>query len=1609
MSDLYNTLLSHAGVIDAYVMIRHDSRGCSRRVAYVAPSGNFSAPVLMNYLRERLPDASLPDALVPVARLPLDASGQIDVAQLARVPVIDEEVLNTWEKLLAEHKDIGRAAVFSAPERSDTSWIHLDDLFPDHIDSPDLERLDRRPVCEYPPLAHPGALAYADGGSLPPLEPGTPEVCTDALLRAAKDHGDNGILTVDKHGRTRFQSYAELADHALRLLAVLQSGGMQPGSSAILHVPDSVLHFQTFWACMLGGIVPVTVAIPPTYDSDHALVRKLVNVADLLGTPVVLTEALVAEGVESVFAKAASNPDSFIKIKVLESVTSGPCGQIHQAGPDDVAFYQLSSGSTGTPKCIQETHAAVIAHIRASILANDYHSGDVTLNWLPFDHVVPTLTFHLKDVFLGCRQIHVETEYIVAEPLHWLDWLQDQRVTRTWAPNFAFKMLADAAKKRSFPVRDLTSVRSFMNAGEMVTLPAIEAFLSALGPSGVKPTAIQPSFGMAEACTCITYNNAFDLKKSALRIAKASLDGDLRGCEDEAQAAVPDWFFRPVWQAAAPHARKPALGCVLVFTDRAAPATALREALGSETAMVQAYGSDVFKRTKPGCYAVPADPAGYRRLLDDLSQHDRFPDAIVIFRPIGESGPSAIEWQQVLIPMFQAIIPFAERTNSLRLLMITRGGLPVMQNDEVAPEHSVARALAAVASEEIPGLSVRHLDLSTDDSSWVLHTVQELLDAGQERVVAWRDGQRLVPGLSRYRPQPVPGESLERAGAYLVTGGLGGIGMELARFLLGQYDARLLIVGRTPAEERAGALRELSQQGLVVYSMLDVADAKALTGAVSAFEHQAGRTLSGIFHLAGVFSPKLLTEESPEHFSSLLHAKTKGARALASLLESRPDCAFYAFSSINAYFGGLMVAAYCAANLFLESLVHELRRKGRHAMAFSWSIWDDSGMNAGNPTKERLADLGYRAIAPTKGIKSMLACIGAGTTADSGAPAVCLIGLDAGRARIAREIVGGFNIDSPLIACIESPLDVFPLQTLNTLRVTDSFGTMVPADFRHFTRFPENQDGTIDRKKIAALLQGRRAGPQEKPSTDDQRQLVEIFRRVLGVDRIGIHDNFFDLGGSSLLLAMVQCKIREEMGHDVDTVELFRFPSVYALARRLSRKPSPARKRRISQSKRSNGAIAVIGMSCRFPMAPNVETYWQNLMSGRDCITHFEKTELLASGVSPELLNHPSYVCAAGILDDIDRFAATFFGCSAAEAEAMDPQHRLFMECAWEVLESAGYASDCYAGNIGVFAGTTLNSYSLGHQSHPALDIAFFSDLVASDREFIATRLAYKLDLRGQAVNVQSACSTGLVAIHLACQSLLSGDSDLALAGAASIRVPHRRGYFYQEGGIFSPDGRCRPLDAGANGTVFGNGVGVVLLKPVEDALRDGDPILAVVRGTAVNNDGSLKVGFTAPCQDAQVEVIRQALDRAGLKPSEIDYVEAHGTGTGLGDPIEVAALADVFNAGETKPGLKKCLLGSVKPNVGHLDAAAGMAGFIKTVLMLSGGYLVPTLHFQRPNPKLILESTPFRIAASLEPWKAHGRPLRVGVSAFGISVAPMPMLSLNSRLRRHAKAPRTT
>ncbi len=556
---------------------------------------------------------------------------------------------------------------------------------------------------------------------------------------------------------------------------------------------------------------------------------------------------------------------------------------------------------------------------------------------------------------------------------------------------------------------------------------------------------------------------------------------------------------------------------------------------------------------------------------------------------------------------------------------------------------------------------------------------------------------------------------------------------------------------------------------------------------------------------------------------------------------------------------------------------------------------------------------------------------------------------------------------------------------------------MMPSAFVQMDALPRTPSGKIDRKSLPAPDNKRpELGiPYSSPNGEMEEKICSLWSRLLNIEPIGTKDNFFDLGGNSLLALQSVALLKAEQGIDVSVIKVYQYPTVSGLAKSIAGGAENVRLREAMQSRatarhqkggnRKEDAIAVIGMALRFPGADTVDEFWNNLRNGVESVTYFTP-ETLDPSIPADLVNDPNYVPARGVIRDAKGFDAAFFQMNPNVAKVTDPQQRVFLEIAWNALEHAGYSPNRYDGLIGVYAGMGNSTYYLNNvlpNKDAVQRVGSFLAMTQNEKDYIATRVAYELNLKGLAVSVHTACSTSLTAIAQACDALWNRECDMVLAGGSAITSPINSGQRYEEGAMYSNDGHTRTFDANARGTIFSDGAGIVVLKRYEDALADGDTVYALVRGAALNNDGSEKGSFTAPSVEGQSAVISMAQAMAGVSAADISYIETHGTATPLGDPIEIEGLTKAFR--EHTDEKQYCALGSVKTNFGHLTAAAGVAGFIKTALALYHKTLPPNLHFQSANPQIHFEETPFYVNNTLRNWDTDRLPRRAGVSSFGV------------------------
>ena len=545
---------------------------------------------------------------------------------------------------------------------------------------------------------------------------------------------------------------------------------------------------------------------------------------------------------------------------------------------------------------------------------------------------------------------------------------------------------------------------------------------------------------------------------------------------------------------------------------------------------------------------------------------------------------------------------------------------------------------------------------------------------------------------------------------------------------------------------------------------------------------------------------------------------------------------------------------------------------------------------------------------------------------------------------------------------------------------------MMPSAFVWMNGLPKTSSGKLDKKLLPKpeIKRPDLSVLYKEPVTKIEKAIADCWISILQLDKVGLDDNFFELGGNSLLALKTVAQLKQTIRLNLPITKLYQHPSISGIAAFHEGKVEITKSFFKKNQPTGHGSdIAVIAMAGRFPGANTIDALWNLLLEGRETISFFSKEEL-DPYITDELKNNPDYVRARGIIDKADEFDASFFGINPRLAELMDPQQRIFMEIAWEALESGGYFPSAYKGSIGVFAGTGNNTYFYhnvqDHKEKIEL-VGSFQVMTANEKDYIASRTAYELNLKGPAVSIHSACSTSLLAIAEAVESIRKGQCDIALAGGVAITIPVKSGHIYQEGAMYSSDGHCRSFDADAEGTVFSDGAGVVLLKRLDDAIRDGDTVYSVIRGIGINNDGGGKGSFTAPSAEGQAGAIHMAIHDAGIDPANISYIETHGTATPLGDPIEIEGLNLAFGP---QKKMQYCAIGSIKSNIGHLTAASGVAGLIKTTLALYHKKIPASINFKKPNPHIDFAKSPFYVNDHLTDWNPQSSRI-AGVSSFGV------------------------
>ncbi|HEV2779527.1 MAG TPA: SDR family NAD(P)-dependent oxidoreductase [Actinophytocola sp.] len=1040
--------------------------------------------------------------------------------------------------------------------------------------------------------------------------------------------------------------------------------------------------------------------------------------------------------------------------------------------------------------------------------------------------------------------------------------------------------------------------------------------------------------------------------------------------DDTVDDATDERFWGPVWTPTplGPPGGTVPTGPVWILADDRGVGAALAERLAGD-------GRE--------CVIVRDEAENYERLLAEAGT----PSEVIHLFGLDAGDPRRLGFDSVC--RLTSVLG-TEVADPIRITVVTESARAVLDTDVPDPHRATVYGACIVGSQEFAGLLVRSFDVSGDAPETIAAALHAEIRVGDNAgAVALRDGVRYVLD---YQPQSTPDTAPVAVcpdGVYLITGGLGPVGRLMAGHIGRAGDNTVVLAGRSglPPEdewdrlvevndsraERIRAVQQLRDNGIrVEVAAADMTDEAAVRHLVDDLFDRHGR-LDGVVHLAANTAPETfgpITEIGPEAVDAhLTGGKVDGTVALENALRGRPVEFVVLFSSMSAVLGGLGFAPYVAANTFLDTVPYRHIDDATRWLTINWDTW---AATAAMIDEGGLGDLGATMVEYSMTEEQALAAF------------------DHVLAHpLPRTVVSAGDLPKRSRQWLVKDL---------TETATGSSGVRLPR--------PDLAQEYVP------------------PAGDLQRALAGVWEEMLGIDRVGVRDNFFDLGGTSLMGLQLVKRMQKVSGVAVSAVNLFEAPTVHAMAVLIEEKggaavarqapaasaasrvpehqapmasaaspeptqqaPAASAASRAPEEDPNAGKIAIIGMAGRFPGANDIAQFWRNLAGGVESVATFSAEELLAAGVPEEQVHAPNYVPRRPVLDDVRGFDAAFFGYSPREAEITDPQHRLFLECCWEALEDGGYGTGAGRGRVGVFGGTNISTYLLRFlMSSSTMDVGetdAYQFVIGNDKDSLTTSVSYKLGLAGPSFTVQTFCSTALVAVHLACQSLRHSECELALAGGVSIHTPDRVGHLYVPGGMESPDGHVRTFDADAGGTMFGDGAGVVLLKRLSDALADGDTVYAVIRGSAINNDGSLKVGYTAPSVVGQAAVVADAMADAGVTAEDIGYVEAHGTATPLGDPIEVAALTRAF--GETER-TQYCPIGSVKTNIGHLAAAAGISGLIKTALTLRHKQIPPSLHFTRPSPEIDFENSPFYVNTALSTWDAPvGRPRIAGLNSLGM------------------------
>ncbi|MDN4066700.1 amino acid adenylation domain-containing protein [Paenibacillus vini] len=1328
LTEIKKFLLSNSLVHDVVLLQRKIQSQIPCLVAYIVPVINITPAKIQQSLLEQFHNCELPSAYVCVSAIPLTSRGEVDEEKLFQWEVHSEELIKNWELHLKELDVIQDAVIIEEPINELSVSLHMEDLVRDWPLSQMMSTSES--VFVEPTITDYAnkPLAYQNGGTLE-IGPDQTLTLTSALLITVAKYPDKGITFIQYDGKREHLSYATLLESARKILSGLQKSGMKPGDKAILQIRDLREHFSTFWACLLGGIIPVTVAVAQTYQEKNSVLVKLFQAWTLLEGPVFLTgtgmkDDLVAIG-------KLMQMDGVDILSYEELYKHAPSVDLHDSMPTDVAFFQLSSGSTGVPKCIQEVHGNLVRHIHASAQFNGFSPQDRTLNWLPLDHVVPVITYHLKDVYLGCDQLLVHTEYILNEPLRWFDLIERHGISHTWSPNFAFQ-LVNMRLVNELREWDLSSIKFFMNAGEQVTLTVAKTFLKHVIRFGASANSMQPAFGMAESCTCITYENGFEPDQSqrfvslghvvaGMEICIANDDGkvlyegqigrlQLRGQmvtpgyyrNDEAnlKAFVQDGWFdtgdqgfildgklyltgretekiiingenfycyeieevaqevydvEPTFVAACGVLdEETATEKLVIFfvptesgqTDLANVISSIRSRIALHFGITPFQVIPIMKGDFPkttsgkiqrGLFKEKFEGGEFREtnkqvdialsnqntvlnwffqerwVRKNIPPHEQFQEEgvfllVALDEKIGHdlyeqflrSGKNCIlaiagegltqkqeyvysfdlasveqyyllwsecqkqgilisrvhyllmsdDQESVGLDSLLAFVQFLDRHHeefieTKEIYLLTKNVHMVSENDIPAIEVAPVLGFFRTIPQELTWLLARHIDIDTDDVQFIvsmlLNEVESITLDGE---VTYRQGKRFVRSLEKVIPSISPSSQLSfvQNGLYLITGGGGDIGINIAKFLQENYGARILLIGRTEFEglkkEKQLLLSNLAKEGHLLYMACNIQKRDQLLTAVEEARRIFSSEFTGVLHLAGIYDEKRIQDESPAHLRYIMGPKVEGAKNLHEVFQDVPNVHFLYFSSVNGTFGGRNVAAYAAANTFLDLFSQWQRRAcGIRSQSLVWSIWDSLGMSKELPTFFAHSK-GFKLIQPEEGIRSLLVAASAETNS-------LIIGLDSNIPLIYSQMITNSRPLSRLVAFYTVNSDGEIALDLENVYVHDMFGVRSRCIGYLVDELPYQEDGLPDLGILNAL---RSQMCLKKIETKTEREVAVIWKEVLRIENLFASNHFFEDGGNSLLATQYIYRLSNHFSCEIRIQDLFNAPTIEKMA-----------------------------------------------------------------------------------------------------------------------------------------------------------------------------------------------------------------------------------------------------------------------------------------------------------------------------------------------------------------------------------------------------------------------------------------------------------------------------